>query len=54
MIKAYKLSTRLSSIENQKLTLNYMYYLCEMVVQVRDLLIAKNIPFENIISEIYF
>lgn len=37
--------------ENQK------YYLCggaEMVVEVRDILIEKGIPFDNIISEIYF
>jgi ferredoxin--NADP+ reductase len=34
-----------------------MYYLCgsaEMVVSVRDLLISRNIPFSNIVSEIYF
>ena len=33
------------------------YYLCgvaEMVVDVRDILISKGIPFGNIISEIYF
>lgn len=33
------------------------YYLCgsaEMVVDTRDILIAKGIPFENIIAEIYF
>ncbi len=33
------------------------YYLCgsaDMVVEVRDLLISKGIPFGNIISEIYF
>lgn len=33
------------------------YYLCgsaEMVVDVRDILIHKGIPFDNIISEIYF
>jgi ferredoxin--NADP+ reductase len=33
------------------------YYLCgsaEMVVQSRDILINKNIPYENIIAEIYF
>ncbi len=33
------------------------YFLCGkalMVVEVRDLLISKGIPFENIISEIYF
>lgn len=33
------------------------YYLCgvaEMVVEVRDILISKGVPFGNIISEIYF
>lgn len=33
------------------------YYLCGkalMVVEVRDLLIAKGVPYENILSEIYF
>lgn len=33
------------------------YYLCglaEMVVQTRDLLIDKGIPYENIVAEIYF
>lgn len=33
------------------------YFLCgsaEMVVEVRDILISKNIPFKNIISETYF
>jgi ferredoxin--NADP+ reductase len=33
------------------------YYLCgsaEMVVEARDILISKGIPFEHIISEIYF
>ena len=33
------------------------YYLCGqslMVVEVRDLLISKGVPYENIISEIYF
>ncbi|MCK4749120.1 MAG: hypothetical protein KAT15_18835, partial [Bacteroidales bacterium] len=33
------------------------YYLCgsaEMVVDTRDILIEKGIPFENIVSEIYF
>jgi ferredoxin/flavodoxin---NADP+ reductase len=36
---------------------NIKYYLCgsaEMVVQSRDILISKNIPYENIIAEIYF
>ena len=33
------------------------YYLCgsaEMVVEIRDILIEKGIPFDRIISEIYF
>ncbi len=33
------------------------YYLCgnpEMVVDVRDLILAKGVPFENIMAEIYF
>lgn len=33
------------------------FYLCgsaEMVVTVRDILIAKNVPFENIVSETYY
>jgi ferredoxin/flavodoxin---NADP+ reductase len=33
------------------------YYLCgsaEMVVEVRDILISRNIPFTNILAEIYF
>jgi len=33
------------------------YYLCgstEMIVETRDILISKNIPFSNIIAEIYF
>lgn len=36
---------------------NYKYYLCgsaEMVVESRELLIGKGIPFQNIRSEIYF
>lgn len=45
-------------LKNQdSLPVNYHYYLCgsaEMVVQVRDLLINKGIPFHNIISETYF
>lgn len=33
------------------------YYLCgspDMVVEVRDILLSKDVPFENIIAEIYF
>jgi ferredoxin--NADP+ reductase len=43
--------------EYNELPKDHKYYLCgsaEMVVQTRDILIAKSIPFENIISEIYF
>lgn len=39
------------------LPLDQKYYLCgmaEMVVEVRDMLIAKKIPYQHIISEIYF
>ena len=45
-------------IDNQqRLPADAHYYLCgsaEMVVQVRDILIAKGIHFQNIISETYF
>lgn len=43
--------------EHPALPLNEKYYLCgsaEMVVDARDILIEKGIPFDNIISEIYF
>jgi ferredoxin--NADP+ reductase len=36
---------------------DFKYYLCGggmMVVEVRDMLIEKGVPFENILSEIYF
>lgn len=39
------------------LPFNIYYYLCGkaiMVVEVRDILIAKGIPYEHILSEIYF
>ncbi|HNW49851.1 MAG TPA: FAD-binding oxidoreductase [Prolixibacteraceae bacterium] len=39
------------------LSTDIKYYLCgrsSMVVEVRDLLIAKGVPYENIISEIFF
>ena len=42
---------------NQPLALNSKFYLCgsaEMVVQVRDILISKGVPFKQIISETYF
>lgn len=41
----------------EDLPLNRKYYLCgsaEMVVDTRDILIEKNIPYENILAEIYF
>ena len=43
--------------EQETLPKDEKYYLCgsaEMVVEVRDILIDKGIPFDNIISEIYF
>lgn len=45
----------LSEIKN--LPTNINYYLCGkalMVVEVRDLLISRGIPYENILAEIYF
>ncbi len=45
-------------LEQQKeLPLDQNYYLCGkalMVVEVRDLLIAKGVPYQNIVAEIYF
>lgn len=41
----------------EKLPTDQKYYICGkalMVVEVRDLLIEKGIPYENIIAEIYF
>jgi ferredoxin--NADP+ reductase len=43
--------------ESQNLPTNQKYYLCgsaEMVVECRDILISRGIPFSNIIAEIYF
>lgn len=43
--------------QNNNLSLNEKFYLCgsaEMVVDVRDILIGKGVPFNSIISEIYF
>jgi ferredoxin--NADP+ reductase len=43
--------------EINELPTNINYYLCGkalMVVEVRDLLIAKGVPYENILAEIYF
>ncbi len=41
----------------QKLPSTHKYYLCgsaEMVVETRDILIQKGIPFDQIVAEIYF
>ena len=43
--------------EQNELPAERKYYICgqaEMVVETRDLLIDKGIPYENIIAEIYF
>ncbi len=43
--------------DQQQLPTDRKYYLCgsaEMVVETRDILIGKGIPFENIVAEIYF
>jgi ferredoxin--NADP+ reductase len=52
-------SGRLTSYlkEQNYLPTDQKYYLCgspEMVVEVRDILISKHIPFGNIVAEIYF
>ena len=50
-----RVSDYISSIEN--LPPNIKYYLCGkaiMVVEMRDLLISKGVPFEQILAEIYF
>lgn len=44
-------------LQHPDLPANIKYYLCgspEMVVDARDILISKGIPFGNIVSEIYF
>jgi ferredoxin--NADP+ reductase len=43
--------------DSEELPSDYKYYLCgsaEMVVETRDLLIEKGIPYSNVYSEIYF
>jgi ferredoxin/flavodoxin---NADP+ reductase len=55
--KVYKgrITDYISQMKN--LPKDFMYYLCGggmMVIDVRDLLIEKGIPFGNILSEIYF
>ena len=50
-----RVTTYLQEINNLPTDINY--YLCGkalMVVEVRDLLIAKGVPYENILAEIYF
>lgn len=49
-----RVSDYISGLENLP---NIKYFLCGkaiMVVEMRDLLISKGIPFENILAEIYF
>ena len=44
-------------VRERKLPIDHTYYICgqaTMAVEVRDLLIAKGIPFEKIMTEIYF
>lgn len=44
-------------LNNVEIPTNQKFYLCGkaiMVVEVRDLLIEKGVPFENILAEIYF
>ncbi|MEE9368603.1 MAG: FAD-binding oxidoreductase [Pontiella sp.] len=44
-------------LNEQELSTDLRYYICgqaNMAVEMRDLLIAKGIPFANIITEIYF
>lgn len=43
--------------DRKQLPTNYKYYLCgssQMVIDVREILIKKGIPFDHIIAEIYF
>lgn len=43
--------------EKEDLDLSVKYYLCgsaEMVVDVRDMLIERGLPFENVVAEIFF
>jgi len=50
-----RLTEYLKNMENLALDINY--YICgssQLVVDVRDLLIEKGVPFNNIIAEIYF
>jgi len=50
-----RVTAYMNEINNQPTQINY--YLCGkalMVVEVRDLLISKGVPYENILAEIYF
>jgi ferredoxin--NADP+ reductase len=50
-----RLTTFLKSMEN--LPVDYKYYLCgsaEMVVDVRDILLSRGIPYHQVLAEIYF
>ncbi len=50
-----RLTGYLKNLDN--LPVNQTYYLCgrvEMVIEVRDILMKKGIPYRNILSEIYF
>ncbi|MBP7613008.1 MAG: hypothetical protein KA753_07600, partial [Paludibacter sp.] len=52
-----RLTAWLLDYQNLPTNTNCQFYLCgspEMVVQVRDILIEKGIPFHNIVSETYF
>jgi len=54
-IKDGRLTTYLQNHNN--LPTNNKYYLCgssQMVIDVREILISKGIPFDNIVAEIYF
>lgn len=54
-IQTGRLSHWLNTQSN--LPTNIKYYLCgsaNMVVEVRDILVSKGIPFENVVAEIYF
>jgi ferredoxin--NADP+ reductase len=44
-------------LEQEHLPLDIKYYLCgsaEMVIETRDILISKGIPFQSVVAEIYF
>jgi NAD(P)H-flavin reductase len=44
-------------LRSHELPAGHRYLLCgsaRMVVEVRDLLIARGVPFEDIVAEIYF